>query len=67
VLFFLLREYLAQLGTWHLIILGTLSIAVILIEPRGLWGLLRRALRGDLVPVSHRARPGFGVGREPGA
>jgi branched-chain amino acid transport system permease protein len=67
VLFFLLREYLAQLGTWHLIILGTLSIAVILIEPRGLWGLLRRALGGDLIPVSHRARPGFGAGRKPGA
>lgn len=67
VLFFLLREYLAQLGTWHLIILGTLSIAVILIEPRGLWGLLRRALGGDLIPVSHRARPGFGAGRKAGA
>jgi branched-chain amino acid transport system permease protein len=65
VLFFLLREYLAQLGTWHLIILGTLSIAIILIEPRGLWGLLRRLLGGDLIPVSHRARPGFGAERKP--
>lgn len=64
-LFFVLREYLAQLGTWHLIILGTLSIVVILIEPRGLWGLLRRVLGGDLIPVSHGARRGFATGRKP--
>jgi branched-chain amino acid transport system permease protein len=64
VLFFVLREYLAQLGTWHLIILGTLSIAVILVEPRGLWGLLRRVVGGDLVPVSHTARPTFGTSRK---
>ncbi|MBN9488028.1 MAG: branched-chain amino acid ABC transporter permease [Alphaproteobacteria bacterium] len=63
-LFFILREYLAQLGTWHLIILGTLSIVIILIEPRGLWGLLRRVLGGDLIPVSHGARPGFGITRK---
>lgn len=63
-LFFILREYLAQLGTWHLIILGTLSIVIILIEPGGLWGLLRRVLGGDLVPVSHRARPGFETNRK---
>lgn len=64
VLFFVLREHLAMLGTWHLIILGTLSIGVILIEPRGLWGLLRRAVGGDLIPVSHGARPGFGTPRK---
>jgi branched-chain amino acid transport system permease protein len=64
VLFFVLREYLAQLGTWHLIILGTLSIVIILVEPRGLWGLLRRIVGGDLIPVSHRARPTLGVTRK---
>ncbi|MBS0219820.1 MAG: branched-chain amino acid ABC transporter permease [Proteobacteria bacterium] len=63
-LFFILREYLAQLGTWHLIILGSLSIVIILIEPGGLWGLLRRVLGGDLIPVSHRARPGFETNRK---
>jgi branched-chain amino acid transport system permease protein len=36
--------------------LGTVSIAVILIEPRGLWGLLRRVVPDDLIPVSHRPR-----------
>ncbi len=63
ILFFVLREYLSDFGTWHLMLLGALSIAVILIEPRGLWGLIRRGLAGDLIPVSHRASSGF-AGRE---
>lgn len=53
IVFFLLREYLAEIGVWHFILLGTLSIGVILVEPRGLWGLLRRLLPGDLIPVSY--------------
>ena len=40
--FFLLREYLSDYGTWYLIILGMVSIATILIEPKGLWGVWRR-------------------------
>jgi hypothetical protein len=28
---------------------------VILIEPRGLWGLIRRGLSQDFIPVSHHA------------
>ncbi|MBV9249801.1 MAG: branched-chain amino acid ABC transporter permease [Acetobacteraceae bacterium] len=55
ILFFVLREYLSDFGTWHLMLLGALSIMVILIEPRGLWGLIRRGIAQDLVPVSHRA------------
>src|SRR5262249_4424195 len=38
IVFFLLRETLADLGVWHLIILGAVSIAVVLIEPKGIWG-----------------------------
>ena len=55
MLFFVLREYLSDLGTWHLMLLGALSIAVILAEPRGLWGLIRRGIGGDLIPVARRA------------
>lgn len=55
IVFFLIREYLQNWGVWHFIVLGVVSIAVILIEPRGLWGLLRRVIPGDLIPVSHRA------------
>ena len=55
--FFLLREFLADYGTWYLIILGALSIFVILVEPRGLWGFCRRLGIPDLISVSFVARP----------
>ncbi|HEY5082532.1 MAG TPA: hypothetical protein VII91_11575 [Bauldia sp.] len=54
VVFFLIREYLAEIGVWHFIILGVVSIAVILIEPSGLWGMLRTVIPADLIPVSHQ-------------
>jgi branched-chain amino acid transport system permease protein len=52
--FFLIREYLQSWGVWHFIVLGAVSIAMVLIEPRGIWGLLRRFVPGDLIPVSHK-------------
>jgi branched-chain amino acid transport system permease protein len=56
VLFFVLRAYLADFGTWYLMLLGALSILVILVDRRGLWGLIRRfALRADLIPTAHRS------------
>ena len=65
IVFFLIRQYLADIGVWHFILLGVLSIGVILIEPRGLWGLLRRVVPSDLIPVSHappkRAPKGAGA------
>lgn len=53
ILFFLLREYLSGFGTWYLMILGAISIAFILYEPRGMWGVCRRWRLPDLVPVRH--------------
>jgi branched-chain amino acid transport system permease protein len=54
VVYFVLRQYLAELGTWNLILLGTMSIVLILIDRRGLWGLIRRFLVDDLVPIAHK-------------
>jgi len=54
--FFIIREYLQSWGVWHFIVLGCAAIAVILIEPRGIWGILRRVVPGDLIPVSHAPR-----------
>jgi branched-chain amino acid transport system permease protein len=65
-LFLLLREFLSDLGTWHLMVLGGLSIAVILIEPGGLWGLLRPRLVRDLIDVSHWHRRVGGLRGEAG-
>jgi branched-chain amino acid transport system permease protein len=54
--FMLLREHLAGFGTWYLMLLGSLSILVILAEPQGLWGLLRRSGLDGLIPLAHHSR-----------
>jgi branched-chain amino acid transport system permease protein len=60
IVYFVLRQYLGELGTWNLILLGTFSIALVLVEKRGVWGLCRRfLLADDLVPTAHRP-PGMG-------
>ena len=53
MLFVLLREYLSGFGAWYPILLGVVSIAVMLFEPRGLWGLIRRLGIGEVISVSH--------------
>jgi len=55
IIFFVLRSYLAGLGTWHLILLGMFAISTILVEPRGVWGLVRRLLPHDVIPTGHGA------------
>jgi branched-chain amino acid transport system permease protein len=59
IVYFVLRQYLAGLGAWHLIVLGTFSIVVILIEKRGLWGLMRRGLGDNLIPIAHKPSAAF--------
>jgi branched-chain amino acid transport system permease protein len=53
IVFFLLREYLANFGTWYLILLGALSIMIILTMPQGLWGLWRKKISASLLPIGH--------------
>jgi branched-chain amino acid transport system permease protein len=56
MLFFILRAYLTDYGTWYLMLLGALSIVIILVDRRGLWGLIRRfLLPADLIPTAHRS------------
>ena len=52
VLFFLLRDWLAQFGAVYLIVLGVVAIAVTLFVPQGLWGLVSRG-RFHLFGVGH--------------
>jgi branched-chain amino acid transport system permease protein len=59
IVYFLLRQYLAGLGAWHLILLGSFSIIIILVEKRGLWGLIRRGLGDDLIPIAHKPSAAF--------
>jgi branched-chain amino acid transport system permease protein len=56
LVFFLLREVLADYGSWYMILLGTLAVVAMMRYPQGLWGLL--AERWDLrfFPVQRRVR-----------
>ena len=52
ILFFALRQALADLGTVYLIVMGSVSVLVILFEPRGIWGFVRtHVFRADILPV----------------
>lgn len=56
LLYFLLREYLADLGAIYLMILGALAIAIMLWAPKGIWGLLVSRWDLSLFPVGYRIR-----------
>jgi len=51
LVYFFLRESLADFGTWYIITLGTVAIAVMVIAPEGLWGLLTKRLNIRLFPA----------------
>jgi branched-chain amino acid transport system permease protein len=52
--FFVLREFLAELGTWYLIILGAVAILVMLRARQGLWGLVADRWGLHIFPVQRR-------------
>ena len=54
LVFFALRETMADLGTIYLIALGLVAILVMLKAPRGLWGLIRSHTGAELFPLSRR-------------
>ncbi len=56
LVFFLLRELLADYGSWYMILLGALAVIAMMRYPQGLWGLV--AERWDLrfFPVQRRVR-----------
>lgn len=54
LIFFALRETMADLGTVYLIALGLVAILVMLKAPRGLWGLIRSRTGAELFPLSRR-------------
>jgi branched-chain amino acid transport system permease protein len=53
VIFFVLQQQLSGYGTWYLIALGALAIAVVLFAPKGLWGVLTRG-KVEMFPLGHR-------------
>jgi branched-chain amino acid transport system permease protein len=68
LIFFLLQNLLAGYGSWYLLVLGLLGIAIMLFAPRGLWGLfsdrtgiqlfpVRRVLKGGPFNLTHKGGP----------
>ena len=53
-LFILLRETLSDLGAIYLIILGVIAVAVMLLAPKGIWGLLQEKFGWQLFPVGRK-------------
>ena len=54
IVFFLLREFLADLGSTYLMILGVVAIGIMLKAPRGLWGYLKARFGIKLLPLTRR-------------
>ena len=54
LLFFVLRETLADFGTWYLIVLGLVAVVVMVRFPRGLWGYVAERFDLHLFPVRRR-------------
>ena len=75
IVFFLLRETLADLGAVYLMILGFVAIVIMLKAPKGIWGFVRDRTGLDLFALSRRvvvrtatpARPTEESTREPQA
>ena len=58
IIFFQLQSLLADFGSWYLFTLGIIGILVMLIAPRGLWGLITDKTGIQLFPVRRRLRGG---------
>jgi branched-chain amino acid transport system permease protein len=56
IIFFLLRQTLADLGSLYLLMLGAVAIAVMLFAPKGIWGLLVERFGWQLLPLERRLR-----------
>lgn len=56
LLYFILREFLADLGAIYLMILGAMAIAIMLWAPKGIWGLIASRFDLSLFPVGYRVK-----------
>lgn len=56
LVFFALRETLADFGTIYLIVLGLVAIAMMFKAPKGLWGLLVARYDLQLFPLGYRVK-----------
>ena len=57
ILFFIMRETLADLGSIYLLILGAVAILVMIKAPKGLWGLVVAKFGWQVFPLARRVVP----------
>ncbi len=53
LIFFALRETLAELGTVYLMVLGAIAIVIMLKAPDGIWGFIRQRYGIQLFPLGY--------------
>ena len=56
ILFFALRETLADYGAIYLLILGLVAIVIMLKAPNGIWGFIQTRYQLELFPLSHKVK-----------
>ena len=54
LIYFLLREFLADFGSIYLMLLGALAIIIMLVAPKGVWGYVAGRFGWSLFPVGYR-------------
>jgi branched-chain amino acid transport system permease protein len=54
IVYFLLRQNLADLGSVYLMLLGALAIVIMLVAPKGIWGYLMARWNVSLFPTGYR-------------
>ena len=54
IVYFLLREFLSDLGSIYYIILGGLAILIMLLAPKGIWGYVSERWNLSLFPTGYR-------------
>jgi branched-chain amino acid transport system permease protein len=56
IIYFVLREYLADYASTYLIILGLVAIVIMLRAPKGIWGLVADRYGWQLFPLARRLK-----------
>src|SRR5262249_23318476 len=56
LVFFVLRQTLADYGSWYMILLGTLAVLAMVRFPEGVWGLVAARWDARFFPVQRRLR-----------
>jgi branched-chain amino acid transport system permease protein len=65
IIYFVLREYLADYASTYLIILGLVAIVIMLRAPKGIWGLVADRYGWQLFPLARRLKRRQGLPAEP--